>query len=106
MSKGKCSETFVYEYYSLYYNNLNKEELEVLKSFLKYTRSNIDKLINEFSISNTTTSTLNIIDNNGFSTNVLDNRVIIQIDLSDNVLDIGYEVLDFEHFESSYKIEE
>lgn len=104
MGLGKCSETYIHTYYCLYYNKLNKDELNTLKSFLKNTCSNIDTLITEFNINGEISSILNIEDGNGFNVNVCDNDVIIKLDLFDNE-DVEYLIMNYDSFESSYKIE-
>ena len=102
MSKLKCSETFVYDAYVLYYNKLDIKELEILKEFLSDTKSNITKLINEYRHSSL--ESILTIDSIGFETKVLDNEVIIKI--PDDEQDYTeYIVMTYDEFESTYKIE-
>ena len=102
MSKLKCSETFIYDAYALYYNKLDLKELEILKEFLSDTNSNITKLINEYRHSSL--ESMLIIDSVGFETKVLDNEVIIKIP-DDEPDYTEYIVMNYDEFESTYKIE-
>lgn len=105
MSKGFCTETYQYEYFSIYYNALhNKEELESLKDFLKYTESNIETIITEFNFNEHISSILSIKTKDGFETKVLDNEVII-FDYSEDDT-TKYIVMEYDVFESTYQIEE
>lgn len=103
MSKLKCSETFIYDAYVLYYNKLDLKELEILKEFLSDTKSNIIKLINEYRHSSL--ESILIIDSIGFETKVLDNEVIIKIP-DDEADYTEYIVMTYDDFEATYKIEE
>ena len=103
MSKIKCSETFIYDAYVLYYNKLDLKELEILKEFLSDTPSNITKLINEYKHSSL--ESILIIDSIGFETKVLNNEVIIKI--PDEELEYTeYIVMSYDDFEATYKLEE
>ncbi len=102
MSKGKCSETFIYEYFVVYYSQLNDTELKSLKDFLKHTNSNINKLIQEYNHDGAISSILWISTVDGYDANVLNNDVIIL----DDTHDIDYNILSYEDFETIYKIEE
>ena len=73
MSKLKCSETFIYDAYVLYYNKLDLKELEILKEFLSDTKSNITKLINE--CKHSPVESILIIDSVGFETKVLGDNI-------------------------------
>ena len=103
MSKLKCSETFIYDAYVLYYNKLDLKELEILKEFLSDTKSNITKLINECKYS--PVESILIIDSVGFETKVLDNEVIIKIP-DDEPDYTEYIVMNYDEFEATYKLEE
>ena len=102
MSKLKCSETFIYDAYVLYYNKLDLKELEILKEFLSDTKSNITKLINE--CKHSSIESILIIDSIGFEIKVLDNEVIIKIP-DDEADYTEYIVMTYDEFESTYNIE-
>lgn len=104
MSKGTCTETYQYEYFSIYYNSLhNIEELNSLKEFLKYTESNIEHIIKEFNLTGHISKVLLVKTKDGFETKVLDNDVIIFYYNCDDLAE--YIVLDYDDFESIYKVE-
>ena len=84
MTLGKCSEKYIHQYFVIYYNKITKKSLVNLQKFLKYTKSNINVLINEFNFNGIITSTLIVTDSSGFETEVLNNDVIIKLDLFDN----------------------